>query len=61
MGSFLVLQELRRPVFSLLERGPLSETCTYLSYDNIRELGQQPNLGHLKDTVLDDYEEEVDD
>jgi len=54
-----VLQELRRPVFSLLERGPLSETCTYLSYDSIRELAQQPNLSHMKETVLDDYEEEA--
>jgi len=54
-----VLQELRRPVFSLLERGPLSETCTYLSYDSIRELAQQPNLAHMKETVLDDYEEEA--
>jgi hypothetical protein len=54
-----VLQELRRPVFSLLERGPLSESCTYLSYDGVRELGQQPNLAHLKETVLDDYEEEA--
>jgi hypothetical protein len=53
-----VMQELRRPVFSLLERGPLSETCTYLSYDSVRELAQQPNLAHMKETVLDDYEEE---
>jgi predicted RNA-binding protein len=52
-----VLQELRRPVFSLLERGPLSETCTYLAYDALRELARQPNLSHLKETVLDDYEE----
>ncbi len=52
-----VLQELRRPVFSLLERGPLSESCTYLSYDSLRELAAQPNLAHLKETVLDDYEE----
>ncbi len=52
-----VMQELRRPVFSLLERGPLSESCTYLSYDSVRELAQQPNLQHLKETVLDDYEE----
>ena len=52
-----VLQELRRPVFSLLERGPLSESCTYLSYDTLRELAAQPNLAHLKDSVLDDYEE----
>jgi predicted RNA-binding protein len=54
-----VLQELRRPVFSLLERGPLSETCTYLSYDSVRDLSQQPTLAHLKETVLDDYEEDA--
>ncbi len=52
-----VLQELRRPVFSLLDRGPLSETCTYLTYDALRELAHQPNLAHLKETVLEDYEE----
>ena len=52
-----VLQELRRPVFSLLERGPLFESCTYLSYDSLRELAKQPNLAHLKESVLEDYEE----
>lgn len=26
-----VFQELRRPVFSLLERGPLSESCSFIS------------------------------
>lgn len=52
-----VFQELRRPVFSLLERGPLSESCTYLVYDDLRELAKQPNLAHLKETVLEDYEE----
>jgi len=55
-----VFQELRRPVFSLLERGPLSESCTYLSYDSVRELAGQPHLAHLSDTVLDEYEEEAD-
>jgi hypothetical protein len=54
-----VLQELRRPVFSLLERGPLSESCTYLSYDSVRELGEEPHLMHLNETVLDEYEEEA--
>ncbi len=54
-----VLQELRRPVFSLLERGPLFESCTYLSYDSIHELGEQPHLAHLNETVLDEYEEEA--
>ena len=52
-----VLQELSRPVFSLLERGPLSESCTYLSYDSVRELIGHPNLTHLKETVLDEYGE----
>ena len=54
-----VFQEIRRPVFSLLDRGPLSESCTFLSYDSIRELAQQPHLSHLSDTVLDEYEEEA--
>lgn len=52
-----VFQELRRPVFSLLDRGPLSESCTFLSYDSIRELSQQPHLAHLADSVIDEYEE----
>lgn len=56
-----VFQELRRPVFSLLDRGPLSESCTYLSYDAVRELASQPHLSHLSDTVLDEYEEQADD
>ena len=47
-------------MFSLLERGPLSESCTYLSYDGLRELAKQPNLAHFKETVLDDYEEGAD-
>ena len=52
-----VFQEIRRPVFSLLEKGPLAESCTYLSYDSLRELGAQRHLAHLSDTVLDEYAE----
>ncbi|HET9885556.1 MAG TPA: hypothetical protein VFS81_27735 [Candidatus Binatia bacterium] len=54
-----VFQEIRRPVFSLLEKGPLAERCTYLSYDSLRELGAQKHLAHLSDTVLDEYAEEA--
>jgi hypothetical protein len=54
-----VLHELRRPVFSLLEAGPLAERCTYLSYDSIEELGSQKHLAHLSDSVLDEYTEEA--
>lgn len=54
-----VFQEIRRPVFSLLEKGPLAESCTYLSYDSLRELASQKHLTHLSDTVLDEYSEEA--
>jgi len=54
-----VFQELKRPVFSLLERGPLSEKCSYLSYDSLREIASDRHLAHLSDSVLDDYSEEV--
>ena len=52
-----VFHELQRPVFSLLERGPLSSTCTYISYDSIYELVEEKHLSHLSDSVLEDYEE----
>jgi hypothetical protein len=54
-----VFQELRRPVFSLLDKGPLYESCTFLSYDSIRDLARLPHLAHLSDSVLDDYVEEA--
>jgi hypothetical protein len=54
-----VFQEIRRPVFSLLEKGPLADSCTYLSYDSLRELASQRHLAHLADTVLDEYAEEA--
>jgi hypothetical protein len=54
-----VFQEIRRPVFSLLEKGPLAESCTYLSYDSLKELAAQKHLAHLSDSVLDEYAEEA--
>lgn len=55
-----VFQELRRPVFALLERGPLSDLCTYLSYDSVQELASVPLLAYLQENVLDEYEERAD-
>jgi predicted RNA-binding protein len=52
-----VLDEIRRPVFSLLEKGPLSESCSFISYDSIRNLMEEKSLEHMRDTVLEDYEE----
>ncbi len=54
-----VFQELRRPVFSLLDEAPLSERCTYISYDSVSELSKQKHLVHLSDSVLDEYAEEA--
>lgn len=56
-----VFQEIRRPVFSLLDRGPLSESYTFISYDSVRELAGQQHLSHLSDTVLEEYEEDAED
>lgn len=54
-----VFLEIRRPVFSLLERGPLAESCTYISYDALRQVAKLPHLIHTSDTVLDEYAEEA--
>jgi predicted RNA-binding protein len=54
-----VFQEIRRPVFSLLEEAPLFDRCTYLSYDSIEELARQKHLAHLSDSVIDEYAEEA--
>ena len=52
-----VLDEIRRPVFSLLEKGPLAESCSFISYDAIRKIAREKSLEHMRDTVLEDYEE----
>lgn len=55
-----VMQEIRRPVFSLLEGRALSEMCTFLSYDSLKELGKDKHLAHLTDSVIEEYEETAD-
>lgn len=55
-----VFQEIRRPVFSLLEKGPLSESCSYISYSSLKELSKQKHLDRMTDAVLDDYAESED-
>jgi hypothetical protein len=51
-----VLDQIKRPVFSLLETGPLSERCSLITYDDIREIASKPDLPHMRDSVLDDYQ-----
>jgi predicted RNA-binding protein len=54
-----VFQQILRPVFSLLDKGPLAESCTYLSYDSLYELSALPHLSHYSDSVVDEYAEEA--
>lgn len=53
-----VFVEIKRPVFSLLEK-PLSESCTYISYDAIDELFNLKHISEYKDTILDQYSEDA--
>lgn len=52
-----VFQEITRPVFSLLEHSPLSDRCTYLSYESIKEIVDLQYLSHTTDGVLDEFVE----
>lgn len=54
-----VFEEIRRPVFSLLQGQPLAKTCSFLSYESVREIEQLQHLSHLVDTVLDEYAEDA--
>ena len=52
-----VLREIRRPVFSLLDRGPLYEQCSFLSYESIDSLADTQYLYHMRDSIIGEYEE----
>lgn len=52
-----VLREIKRPVFSLLDHGPLYEKCTFLSYDAVQSISHEKHLSHMSDSILDEYEE----
>jgi hypothetical protein len=52
-----VFTEIRRPVFSLLERGPLSQCCTFISYSSLQELFELPHLSYTSERILEEYEE----
>jgi len=54
-----VLEEIARPVFTLLEKGPLANSCTFISYDSLEDLFRQRHLEHMTDGVIDEYAEEA--
>lgn len=52
-----VLQEISRPVFAFLDKGPLSESCSFISYDSVNELSKERRLEYMTDSVLEEYVE----
>jgi hypothetical protein len=50
-----VLREIKRPVFSLLDRGPLYDTCSFLPYSAVEAIANIGHLRHMNDTVLEDF------
>ena len=54
-----VFKELLRPAFSLVYERPLYEMCTFMSYESVKELQREPNLAHMRDTILDELSEDA--
>lgn len=52
-----VRNEILRPVFSLLESGPMSESCSFIGYTQIEEILSVPHLSYTTDNLLEEYEE----
>jgi hypothetical protein len=52
-----VFREMLRPVFSLLERGPLSKSCTFISYESVNQISEMDHLSHMNDSIIKEYEE----
>lgn len=50
------LTEIRRPVFSYMTNGSLSDMCTFISYDDVKHIANLPHLNHTSDKILDDFE-----
>ncbi|QIG50944.1 hypothetical protein G5V57_26365 [Nordella sp. HKS 07] len=52
-----VFNEILRPVFSLLGGAPLSERCTFLSYESVTAIRSTDHLAHTNDSVIQEFEE----
>jgi hypothetical protein len=52
-----VRREIIRPVFSVLEGGAMADRCSFLPYEAVAEILKQPNLEHMRESILEQYEE----
>ena len=56
-----VMEKISRPVCALFEKGTLSASRTFISYESIAELPQEKRLEYMTDSVLEEYIEYADD
>ena len=47
--------EVNRPTFAGFHYAPLSELCTFISYESLEELMNVPHIEHSRDTIIDAY------
>jgi hypothetical protein len=52
-----VMREIKRPIFSSLEKGPLYRRCSFIPYSSVTELQNLHHLEFMTDSVLTKYEE----
>src|SRR5262245_47005500 len=52
-----VFREMLRPVFSLLDRGPLARSCTFISYESVDAIRGIGHLSHTNDSIISEFEE----
>jgi hypothetical protein len=50
-----VFEQITRPVFAVMEKGPLADICTYISYESISDLSKEKRLEYMTDSILDEY------
>lgn len=55
-----VFREMQRPVFTFLEAGPLSRTCSFISYESVDTIRDLEHLSHTNDGIIATYEERAD-
>ncbi|MEL6663140.1 MAG: hypothetical protein AAFR33_09055 [Pseudomonadota bacterium] len=51
-----VMKQFRRPVFSMLDTGPLSSRGSIIGYSDIGKLAETPHLQHMSDAILSETE-----
>ena len=48
--------EIRRPVFSYMTNGRLSDMCTFISYDDVKHIAVLEHLSYTRDGILENFE-----